>query len=169
MATEYTIEFDAEKCVACHGCTVACKSWREVPLGIAWRRIEKLWSGSFPKVTLRYASLNCQHCVEPACVIACPTRALSKNRADGLVSVAPEACIGCKACAEACPFSVPVFGDDEIMQKCDLCSGRLAEKNEEPPCVATCPTSALAYKKIDSVEKVRAEKKLLQLLHGGKA
>ena len=169
MATEYSIEFDERKCVACYGCTVACKSWREVPLGLSWRRIEKLWYGTFPKVTLKHASVNCQHCVQPACVAACPAGALSKSKADGLVSVNPDTCIGCKACAEACPFDVPVFGADETMQKCDLCSGRLGKKGEEPPCVGTCPTRALAYKQIDTTQKARAEKKLLQLLQGNNA
>jgi phenylacetyl-CoA:acceptor oxidoreductase subunit 1 len=43
------------------------------------------------------------HCAEPPCVPACPTGA-SRQRADGIVWVAYDACVGCGYCAMACPY-----------------------------------------------------------------
>lgn len=164
MGTEYIVEFDETKCVACHGCVVACKSWRGVPLGVRWRRMEKLWSGNFPDVRLRHASVSCQHCVEPACLNACPTGSIVKSALGGRVTVNGATCIGCRACLEACPFGVPAFGQNGLMQKCDLCFGRDKNADGQTPCAATCPTQALRFKEISPAKKAGLEKKLRTLL-----
>lgn len=164
MTTEYIITLDEEKCVGCHACVVACKVWREIPLGLGWRRINRLWSGKFPNVRLQHASINCQHCVEPACAAACPTSSIKKNTSDGRVLVDRATCIGCEACAEACPFAVPAFGADGTMQKCDLCIENVDVKQDAPHCVATCPTGALTLKKLEPNNKLKYEAKLVALL-----
>jgi phenylacetyl-CoA:acceptor oxidoreductase subunit 1 len=43
------------------------------------------------------------HCAEPPCVPVCPTGA-SRQRLDGIVWVAYDACVGCGYCAMACPY-----------------------------------------------------------------
>lgn len=168
MSAEYLIAFDAERCVACHGCTVSCKVWRERPVGVYCRRIEKIWQQGGEMPRLRHASINCQHCAEPACMEACPENAISKN-ADGIVLVDEAKCVGCRTCETACPFGVPQFPDDGEgkMVKCDLCVGRYDMEKEEPPCVATCPTHALKLLKASPEEKRRSEAALLDLLNSG--
>ena len=169
MSAEYLIAFDPERCVACHGCTVACKTWRERPLGVYCRRIVKLWQPGETMPRLRHVSLSCRHCAEPACLAACPEGAISKN-ADGAVLVDEANCVGCRACEAACPFDVPQFPDDGEgkMVKCDLCVGRYDRDKEEPPCVATCPTHALKLIKASPEEKKTSEAALLRLLESAR-
>ncbi len=168
MNTEYTILFDAERCVACHGCVVACKAWRELPTGVFFRRLEKIWQEGASMPRLRHASVACRHCAEPACMAVCPVKAISKN-ADGIVLVDEETCVGCHACERACPFGVPQYPESSggKMVKCDLCLGRYDMEKEEPPCVATCPTRALKLVKISPEEKKKTENALLALLNSG--
>ena len=73
---EFLIGFDPEKCTQCHGCEIACKSWRQLPYGIQYRRVLNLWRGEYPEVKTVSLSLACLHCVEPACAVACPGEAL---------------------------------------------------------------------------------------------
>jgi len=153
-----------ENCIQCHGCEVACKSWRNVELAVKWRRVENVWIGAYPGVRCQSASVSCMHCVEPACAAACPQDAIRKRPEDGIVVVDKEACSGCQACAEACPFGVPQFGEDERMQKCDMCAGERRTDMVDPPCVATCPVQALALSRMDVAQKRDAEKSMKALV-----
>ena len=71
-----------------------------------------------------------------------------------------EVCIGCQACAGACPFGVPTYrvDGDGTMDKCDGCVSCGKTPEDEPHCVATCPTKALHFGPIDEMEKLAAEK-----------
>ena len=155
--------FIRENCIQCHACEIACKSWRNVELGVKWRRVENIWEGAYPKVKCFSVSVSCMHCIEPACMEACPEDAISKRKEDGIVLVDGEKCVGCRACFEACPFNVPQFGRDAKMQKCNMCMDQRAT-GEDPPCVGTCPTGALALIKMDVKEKKEAEKSIATLL-----
>ncbi len=165
---QFGFKFVKENCIQCHGCQVACKSWRGVELGVAWRRVENIWEGTYPRVKCMSVSVSCMHCVEPACVAACPEEAIRKRPEDGIVVVDREACTGCQTCLEACPFDAPQFGSDELMQKCDTCMDQRTSDSEAPPCVATCPTEALALVKMDIEEKRKAEKAMLVLVEAAK-
>jgi anaerobic dimethyl sulfoxide reductase subunit B len=145
MPGESGIFFDKERCIQCHGCETACKSWRHVEPGVAWRRIDRAWYGRYPDIKLFPVCIACLHCDEPACAGACPEQAITKRAEDGVVVVDREACTGCGACFDACPFDVPQFGADGKMQKCDLCMIAGAARFAVPPCVATCPTHALVF------------------------
>ena len=152
VSREYLIKFYPENCIQCHGCETACKTWRELPHGIRYRRVLNLWLGAYPKVKSASLSLACLHCVDPACLEACPVEAISKQATDGRVLVDTDLCIGCRTCAEACPFGVPQFSEDETMQKCDHCAGQPLA-GTDPPCVATCPGKALVIEKVAPEEK----------------
>lgn len=157
--------FAAERCVQCHACAAACRTWRGTEPEAAWRRIEWRWSGVFPDLALRTASVACLHCVEPACVAACPSGAIRKRAEDGVVLVDPARCTGCRTCADACPYVVPRFGADGRMTKCDLCTGapELPEGGP-PPCARSCPTGALSVAGRTPDEKRRDEAALLDAL-----
>ena len=153
---EYIIHFVPENCIQCLGCETACKSWRELPHGIQYRRVFNLWEGNYPKVKSSSISIACLHCIDPECMHACPVNAISKSEKDGRVLVDETVCIGCKACTDACPFDVPQFGNANIMQKCDLCLDQPLAGGV-PPCVDTCPGKALMLIEITPAEK-KAEK-----------
>jgi anaerobic dimethyl sulfoxide reductase subunit B len=161
--------FDAERCVQCHACATACRLWRAAEAGDGWRRIEWRWHGEVPGMTLRSASVACLHCVDPACLPACPSGAISKRAEDGVVLVDPALCTGCRSCAEACPFGAPRFDADGPMRKCDLCAlapGAVGEG--APPCARVCPTGALVVRRALTVgEKRRGEAEMRALLLGG--
>lgn len=163
MRKETLIWFDAEKCTQCHGCEVACRSWRSLAHGVRHRRVLNVWRGSYPDVKSHSVSIGCLHCAVPACAAACPEQAIGKRDADGLVWVDRELCTGCQACLDACPYGVPQFGLDGIMQKCDLCLDQ-AGREFGPPCVATCPGGALSLREVDDEEKKRHQETVLSLM-----
>jgi Fe-S-cluster-containing dehydrogenase component len=163
MSTEYAFSYIQDKCIQCYGCEVACKSWRDVELGVRWRRVENFWYGRYPKIKNASSSIACMHCAEPACEKACPETAIIKRPEDGIVIVDRNKCIGCKTCLEECPFDAPQFGTDGIMQKCDMCIHFIYHDKVRPPCVETCPTSALQFGRMSIQEKMAIEKAFRRL------
>mgnify|MGYP005815356543 CR=1 FL=1 len=139
---------DVQRCIGCHSCEVACRAYNSLPprtlgtSGPRWRQVVTLQNGTFPNVTISNVSLSCMHCGKPACEAVCPTGAISKRADDGIVVVDPTKCIGCRYCFFACPFGVPQYGEDGMMQKCNFCLDR-TEQGLLPACVAACPADAL--------------------------
>ena len=159
---EWMIQFDPKKCTQCHGCEIACKTWRNLDYGVQYRRVLNIWQGEYPGVKNASLSVACMHCVEPACMSACPEEAITKRVEDGLVVVDETLCNGCGICAEACVYGVPQFGDNGIMQKCDLCRDQLLAQ-AALPCVDTCPGKALSLIHVSQAEKTVHEVKIAQL------
>ncbi len=147
MARQYGFYFDVNRCIRCRACEVACKSVRNIEPGIQWIRVVEIWSGVYPNVTTAFFTLACMHCGKPTCIEACPTGAISKRSEDGIVVVDRDKCNGCQDCFSACPYGVPQFGDDGIMQMCDFCAGI----NIEPACAGCCPTEALKFGYLDEL------------------
>ncbi|MCX8022544.1 MAG: 4Fe-4S dicluster domain-containing protein [Syntrophorhabdaceae bacterium] len=164
MSTEFGFNFDKNKCIQCFGCEVACKTWRNGEYGVRWRRVKNIWSGSFPKVKMESVSVSCMHCEEPACIKACPVKAITKRADDGIVLVDRKKCVGCKSCARACPYGAPQFGADRKMQKCDMCINDVDVGKDMPPCVATCPTKALQLAKLEKGVKIKTQEDIKKLL-----
>ncbi len=163
MSKEWMIWFEYEKCTQCHGCEVACRSWRGLTRGISYRKVLNVWRGRYPHVKNHSVSLGCLHCVTPACVTACPEEAIIKHKSNGLVVVSEELCTGCEACLDACPYGVPQLGPEGIMEKCDLCIHQ-AGREYGPPCVMTCPGSALSMREVTPGEKEGHQKRILALM-----
>jgi DMSO reductase iron-sulfur subunit len=151
---QYGFFHDVSRCVQCRTCEVACKSIRNVEPGLKWRRVVEIWGGEFPNVTRTFFSLACMHCGKPACATVCPTGAISKRAKDGIVVVDRDKCNGCQDCFSACPFGVPQFGADGIMQMCDFC----IEMGGEPACVAICPAEAIHYGTMEELSELAAKK-----------
>jgi anaerobic dimethyl sulfoxide reductase subunit B (iron-sulfur subunit) len=162
MAKQYGFYIHTDRCVQCHACEVACKSWNGVEAGIKWRRVVDFWEGEFPEVTNRTISFSCMHCEKPACVTICPSGALSKRVQDGIVVVDPSRCIACRSCATACPFHVPQYGQSGTMQKCTMCLDRL-EGNKQPLCAETCPGEALKFGAMEDLAEMSAAKSAIRL------
>ena len=74
-----------------------------LPPGTQWRFVADCEVGEYPDVRRVFLPMQCMHCAEPPCVPVCPTGA-SRQREDGIVWVAYDACVGCGYCAVACPY-----------------------------------------------------------------
>lgn len=135
------IECDPDKCSGCLACVVACmdQHYDETEGNAVSGRIYEKWISPKTGMTC-YKTRSCLHCEDPSCVKACRTGALFQN--SGYVLTDREKCVGCRACARACPHDVPRFDADGKIVKCDGCATRVA-CGLEPACVSTCNTGAL--------------------------
>ncbi len=102
----------------------------------------------------------CNHCDNPPCVRACPTKATFKDK-DGIVAMDYHRCIGCRFCMAACPYGSRSFNWRDpragldmkninrefptrmrgVVEKCNFCADRLG-RGDMPACV-----EALGYSK----------------------
>ena len=159
MGKQLGFYLDLDRCVQCHACEVACKAHNGVELGITWRWVAGMWAGRYPDLIYRTVTYSCMHCGDPSCIPACPSGAITKRAEDGIVVVDRDTCNGCEACAEACPFGVPQFGQDGTMQMCNMCPDRLAQ-GQEPACVGPCPSEALRFGTLEALSRLAAAQKL---------
>ena len=148
----YGMVVDLNRCVGCQTCTIACKHHNDTPPGVQWRRVLDVEQGEYPDVERLFLVTGCQHCAEPPCVPVCPTGA-TRQRADGLVTMDYDTCIGCGYCAVACPyqartiaherewyFGAPnrqeeqVFHEERVgvASKCTFCVDKIDEAAETP-------------------------------------
>lgn len=89
-------------------------------------------------------STACMHCENPACVNVCPSGAMTK-RADGVVLVNQDQCVGCRYCQWACPYGAPQFNEAKgVMSKCTFCEDLLAQ-GQNPACVDACVMRAIKF------------------------
>ncbi|MGA8891566.1 MAG: nitrate reductase subunit beta [Anaeromyxobacteraceae bacterium] len=85
-----------------------------------------------------YLPRICNHCLNAACVAACPSGAIYKRGEDGIVLVNQDGCRGWRMCVSACPYKKVYFNwSTGKSEKCILCYPRL-EAGEAPACFHTC-------------------------------
>jgi len=144
----------------------ACNKVHNVPTTIENKNQEIKWiweshyHNAFPDKTNNFLNeevehrpflLLCNHCENPPCVRACPTKATFKND-NGIVMMDFHRCIGCRFCMAACPFGArsfnfrdprPFIKDENkefptrmkgVVEKCNFCAERLAV-GKLPACV----------------------------------
>jgi formate dehydrogenase iron-sulfur subunit len=144
MATAMLVNTDL--CLQCNACTVECFRNNGLPVGhdVAWTKIDKVETGTYPTVHKHFIKWACNHCTEASCMNVCPTHAITKP--DGVHTVVNQDwCVGCGYCVEACPFGIPHFGEPKgSSQKCSFCYGTQAE-GEPTACAAACPYFALSF------------------------
>lgn len=139
MSSAFLLDLTA--CIACEGCTVACKTGNELAEGVSYIRIGQRISGTFPDLVGSVENQRCLHCTDAACVNVCPTGALFQE--DGLTRVNASACSACQFCVVACPYDVPVMAGG-VATKCDGCRD-VVRAGGTPWCVTTCPSNALMF------------------------
>src|SRR3990172_186118 len=85
-----------------------------------------------------YVPRICNHCLNPACVAACPSGALYKRGEDGIVLLNQNRCRAWRFCVSACPYKKTYFNwASGKSEKCILCYPRL-ESGEAPACFHSC-------------------------------
>jgi DMSO reductase iron-sulfur subunit len=140
---------DQNKCTGCHACEVACRIENDVPGDRRWRRVRTFNELHVHGVEASHLSLACNHCASAPCIDACPSGAIGRDDAAGVVLIDEKKCIGCRYCAWACPYGAPQFDEDSgVMAKCDFCVERL-RSGGRPACVVGCPTGALDWGEMD--------------------
>ncbi|MFH1782126.1 MAG: 4Fe-4S dicluster domain-containing protein [Candidatus Omnitrophota bacterium] len=134
---------DIKKCLGCGSCEIACavehsktkdlaRAIKEADLPIKRRKAEFIDSG----VAI---STGCHHCEDAACVEACMSGSMYKDKKTGQTMHDVDKCVGCWMCVMSCPFgALARKKKDKIVVKCDLCPDR-----DVPACVEACPTGAL--------------------------
>ncbi|NKB63516.1 MAG: 4Fe-4S dicluster domain-containing protein [Gammaproteobacteria bacterium] len=149
-----TMLIDSDRCTRCDECVHACANSH----------------GGNPRFVRHgkqhehYIVANaCMHCVDPVCMIGCPTGAIHRSQRNGEVVINDASCIGCATCANSCPYDNirmvevrdvkgDVLVDDSsqapIMKatKCDLCFNLPGG----PACERACPHDAL--KRVDMAD-----------------
>lgn len=101
--TRWAMIADLERCVGCQTCTAACKHANATSPAVQWRKVLDIEAGSYPEVSRTYVPVGCQHCEDPPCMHVCPSTA-TRKRADGIVTIDYDVCIGCAYCDVACPY-----------------------------------------------------------------
>ena len=166
--------FDNVLCIGCRTCEEACNKVNELPppdqpfkdlsvLNQKRRTTPKTYT-----VVNRYNSskgpmfgkIQCNHCLEPACASACFVRAFTKTK-EGAVTYDASVCVGCRYCMIACPFEIPTYEYDEVLEprvmKCTMCYPRVT-KGLLPGCVEICPTEALSFGKRKDLIRMARER-----------
>jgi Fe-S-cluster-containing dehydrogenase component/CRP-like cAMP-binding protein len=153
-----TMLIDLDRCTRCDDCVRACAATHD----------------NNPKFIRHGREQNgimvanaCMHCVDPVCMIGCPTGAIHRESIQGQVVINDLTCIGCATCANSCPYDniqmVQIrdrdgqFIVDEATQtpilkasKCDLCVDQLGG----PACVRACPHDALIRADMSEIDKL---------------
>lgn len=135
---------DLDRCTRCDDCVRGCADVHE-------------GRPRFVREGDKYQNLliakSCYHCHDPVCLVGCPTGAIHRAQVGEVVEIVDDLCIGCKACANNCPYDAIVMhetgatwpqdtlpemlrGRPQLLaSKCDLCY----KTNHGPACVANCP------------------------------
>lgn len=144
--------FDVEKCMACKNCEIVCcvghskskdllKAIFEKPLSLARIRVKEKGKKPHP--------MSCRHCDNPACVAACMSAALSKDKKTGLVLIDKNKCVGCWMCVMVCPYgAIRPDVKTKTPVRCDMC-----KDSDMPQCVKSCPTGAIIWAEEEELEK----------------
>ena len=152
-----TMIIDLDRCTRCDDCVRACASTHD-------NNPRFVRDGS---VYGQYMFAQaCMHCVDPVCMIGCPTGAIGRDEESGNVVINDPTCIGCATCSNSCPYQninmVEIRNrDGQIIQdeknapvkkatKCDLCIDHVGG----PACQRACPHDALVRMDMNDLPKL---------------
>jgi formate dehydrogenase iron-sulfur subunit len=151
---QFAFDVDLDRCSGCKACVTACHSLNGLDETETWRDVGLLIGGTSTNPVMQHVTTACHHCLDPACMVACPVDAYEKNPITGIVKHLDDQCFGCQYCTLACPYDVPKYHAGKgIVRKCDMCSDRLAV-GEAPACVQACPHEAISIRIVDTEQVV---------------
>jgi Fe-S-cluster-containing dehydrogenase component/CRP-like cAMP-binding protein len=142
-----TMLINLDRCTRCDDCVRACAATHDN---------NPRFVRQGPKHDNIMVANACMHCVDPVCMIGCPTGAIARDIDTGTVRINDRTCIGCSTCANSCPYQAirmveirdstgALLFDAATQQpilkatKCDFCAGQLTG----PACQHACPHDAL--------------------------
>ena len=112
-----------------------------------------------------YLQRICNHCTYPACLAACPRKAIYKRPEDGIVLVDQQRCRGYQECLAGCPYKKTLFNRHvKKAEKCIACYPRV-EEGEIPRCVASCVGHIRLSGWINPPEEAREDNPIDYLVH----
>jgi nitrate reductase beta subunit len=115
----------------------------------------------YDKMFMQYLPRICNHCLHPACVASCPSRAIYKRGEDGIVLVDQNVCRGWRFCTSACPYKKVYFNwDSGKAEKCIFCYPR-TETGQSNACVHSC-VGRIRYVGVLLYDADRVEQALLE-------
>jgi carbon-monoxide dehydrogenase iron sulfur subunit len=160
-----TVFVQPERCIGCHQCEIACAVEHSRSRSLAGAVLEqppprtRIHVEAGPSIGLSFPN-RCRHCQPAPCLLVCPTGAIGRDPAEGLVLVDTGRCIACAMCAIVCPFSAIGFHpqaarEDDVAHalvatKCDGCIDRIRQ-DREPACAEACKTGALVYGELNEL------------------
>lgn len=156
---------DITKCIGCAECVIACKNANNLPSDIPrrWQKEDGLsarnWTSILRVADNHFVRKQCRHCLEPACVSACPVGAMYKTPA-GPVVYNNAICLGCRYCMMACPYGIPRYDWNEpvpYVRKCTMCYQRL-QKGGQPACTDACPVEATIFGERDELLQIARQR-----------
>ncbi|MEN0109253.1 MAG: cyclic nucleotide-binding domain-containing protein [Planctomycetota bacterium] len=138
---------DLDRCTRCDDCVRACAATHDG---------NPRFIRQGPQHDALQFAEACLHCVDPVCMIGCPTGAIHRDEATGVVRINDSTCVGCTVCATSCPYNNiqmvevrepggAIVIDQATGQpmlraaKCDLC----VDNHGGPACQDACPHDAL--------------------------
>jgi Fe-S-cluster-containing dehydrogenase component/CRP-like cAMP-binding protein len=155
-----TMLINLDRCTRCDDCVRACAATHDN-------------NPRFIRQGAKHGNLMvagaCMHCVDPVCMIGCPTGAIGRDELAGTVRINDRTCIGCATCANSCPYEAirmveirdpagAMLIDQATQQpiqkatKCDYCAGQLTG----PACQHACPHDALVRVDMSDLSGVAA-------------
>jgi Fe-S-cluster-containing dehydrogenase component/CRP-like cAMP-binding protein len=155
-----TMMIDLDRCTRCDDCVRACAATHDNnPRFIRHGQKYDHWM----------IANACMHCLDPVCMIGCPTGAIGRDLESGNVTINDTTCIGCSTCANSCPYDNirmveirdragrPLVDEQKALPiikatKCDLC----ADQSGGPACQRACPHDALVRIDLTSPDEINA-------------
>ena len=103
-----------------------------------FRDVQKEIYGQFEHTFMMYLPRLCEHCLNPACVAACPSGAIYKREEDGIVLIDQDKCRGWRMCISGCPYKKIYFNwQSGKSEKCIFCYPRI-ENGDPTVCSESC-------------------------------
>ncbi len=101
-------------------------------------KVQKDIYGQFENTFMMYLPRLCEHCLNPACVAACPSGAIYKREEDGIVLIDQDKCRGWRMCVSGCPYKKVYYNwSSGKSEKCIFCYPRI-EAGQPTVCSETC-------------------------------
>lgn len=138
------------RCTGCQRCEMNCtllNDGKVMPLISRVKVLRNYYHGNDGKTggvfgSFDYTPDTCRQCEDPACMNACPVKAISARESDGTRVIDTEKCVGCGACVAACPYHMPTIDPETNKStKCVTCGF----------CASNCPCGALKVVKWEDV------------------